>query len=207
MTAEGGAPLSRVYWHHVASLALVIALHLVLLAFALLPRRGLEGATTSLERIELRFSAMEVPAPRLQMQDKVPIGGAIGTTTSGRKRLGGANGHTSAPLEAQPEEGTSASPALDLSIRLAEPAGYTGGALAGHNPVRGPAAERFAMRRPVTGKDVIEGAAQLLGLWPPGYTSDPCPQIRRTLAELDQADERNHALIKDKLAERARYCR
>ena len=40
------------------------------------------------------------------------------------------------------------------------------------------------MRRPVRGKDVIEGTAQAIGLWPPGYTTDPCPRIRRNIANL-----------------------
>ena len=44
--------------------------------------------------------------------------------------------------------------------------------------------DRFRMRRQLSGKDVIEGAAQLLGTWPAGYTTDPCPRIERNIGAL-----------------------
>ncbi|MBW8366743.1 MAG: hypothetical protein K0M70_02665 [Arenimonas sp.] len=44
--------------------------------------------------------------------------------------------------------------------------------------------DRMRMRRQITGQDVVEGAAQLLGLWPPGYESDPCPRVQRNIANL-----------------------
>ncbi len=67
--------------------------------------------------------------------------------------------------------------------------------------------ERIPMRKPLTGKDVIEGAAQVLGLWPPGYTTDPCPRIRRNIDEFKtdgSADGR--ARLSDELSRQARYC-
>ena len=44
--------------------------------------------------------------------------------------------------------------------------------------------ERFRMRRQLSGKDVIEGAAQFLGTWPAGYTTDPCPRVERNIGAL-----------------------
>lgn len=44
--------------------------------------------------------------------------------------------------------------------------------------------DRIRMRRQISGKDVIEGAAQLVGLWPEGYTTDPCPRIGRNVGDL-----------------------
>lgn len=44
--------------------------------------------------------------------------------------------------------------------------------------------DRVRMRRQVTGQQVIEGAAQVLGFWPPGYESDPCPRVKRNIAGL-----------------------
>lgn len=35
------------------------------------------------------------------------------------------------------------------------------------------------LKRPVTGKWLVEQAAQTLGFWPPGYTDDPCPGINK----------------------------
>lgn len=43
---------------------------------------------------------------------------------------------------------------------------------------------RFRMRRQLSGKDVIEGTAKALGLWPAGYTTDPCPRIKRNIGAL-----------------------
>lgn len=44
--------------------------------------------------------------------------------------------------------------------------------------------EYFRMRDPITPEDVVKGTAQILGLWPPGYTTDPCPEIRESIEEL-----------------------
>lgn len=42
--------------------------------------------------------------------------------------------------------------------------------------------DRMGIRRQLTGQDIIEGAAKQLGLWPPGYESDPCPRVQRNIA-------------------------
>lgn len=67
--------------------------------------------------------------------------------------------------------------------------------------------ERIPMRKPLTGKDVIEGTAQILGFWPPGYTTDPCPRIRRNIDELktDGSASGRERLVRE-MARQARYC-
>ena len=44
--------------------------------------------------------------------------------------------------------------------------------------------DRLGLRRQLTGQMIIEGAAKQLGLWPPGYESDPCPRVKRNIAGL-----------------------
>lgn len=68
--------------------------------------------------------------------------------------------------------------------------------------------DRFRMRKPISGKDVIEGTAQLLGLWPPGYTTDPCPKIKHNIGGL-MADTRPAArkLLNEELRRQKTYCR
>lgn len=67
--------------------------------------------------------------------------------------------------------------------------------------------ERIPMRKPLTGKDVIEGTAQLLGFWPPGYTTDPCPRIRRNIDELKtDASAAGRERLDQEMARQARYC-
>ncbi|MDR6991738.1 hypothetical protein [Luteimonas sp. 3794] len=55
-----------------------------------------------------------------------------------------------------------------------------------HDPLQHrppPAADgRFAMRGPITPADIAKGIGQLFG--GPGYTQDPCPQIRRNIGNL-----------------------
>lgn len=68
--------------------------------------------------------------------------------------------------------------------------------------------DRFRMRKQISGKDVIEGTAQLLGLWPPGYTTDPCPKIKRNIGGL-MSDSRPAAreLLNEELRRQQTYCR
>jgi hypothetical protein len=67
--------------------------------------------------------------------------------------------------------------------------------------------ERIPMRKPLTGKDVIEGAAQILGFWPPGYTTDPCPRIRRNIDELKtDGSAAGRERLEQEMARQARYC-
>ena len=73
--------------------------------------------------------------------------------------------------------------------------------------MRTSAPNRFRMRKRISGKDVVEGTAQLLGLWPPGYTTDPCPTIRRNIGEL-MTDTRAgaRALLDEELWKQQAYC-
>lgn len=68
-----------------------------------------------------------------------------------------------------------------------------------------PAPERFRMREPVKGKDVIEGTARAIGLWPEGYTTDPCPRIRSNIGGLmtDTRPEARQALQEELRRRRA----
>ena len=67
--------------------------------------------------------------------------------------------------------------------------------------------ERIPMRKPLTCKDVIEGAAQILGFWPPGYTIDPCPRIRRNIDELKtDGSAAGRERLEQEMARQARYC-
>ncbi|PBS12044.1 hypothetical protein CMZ82_11365 [Lysobacteraceae bacterium NML93-0792] len=78
------------------------------------------------------------------------------------------------------------------------------------SPVRQDARpERFRMRRQVTPEDVVRGFAQLVGLWPPGYTDSPCPTLQRTIHDLAGSSaltDREHLLLQDAVAARSRYC-
>lgn len=67
--------------------------------------------------------------------------------------------------------------------------------------------DMFRMRRAVTGRDIVKGFAMLAGLWPPGYTDDPCPMLRKTVEQLYNSDNgRDATFMKDALEARDRFC-
>lgn len=71
-----------------------------------------------------------------------------------------------------------------------------------------PAPERFRMRRQRSPEAVVKGVAQLVGLWPPGYTDDSCPQISRNVEMLSQAgDAASRRQLHADLEIERRYCR
>lgn len=68
--------------------------------------------------------------------------------------------------------------------------------------------ERFRMRAPVTARQIVRDFGKLVGLWPPGYTDDPCPAIRR-LAESGPSTYRSEGerqQIADAILVRQRFC-
>jgi len=74
------------------------------------------------------------------------------------------------------------------------------------NPIREIPPERFKMKRSVTVEDVIRDVSRFLGLWPPGYTDDPCPDIQKKLNSLSGDPSANPDMVRDLLMVRARYC-
>jgi len=75
-----------------------------------------------------------------------------------------------------------------------------------HNPVREIPPERFRMKRSVTVEDVIRDVSRFLGLWPAGYTDDPCPDIQRKLNSFSGDPSANPDMVRELLMVRARYC-
>jgi len=89
------------------------------------------------------------------------------------------------------------SPALEFATRLPWER---------NSPIREIPPERFKMKRSVTVEDVIRDVSRFLGLWPPGYTDDPCPDIQRKLNSLSGNPSANPDTARDLLMIRARYC-
>lgn len=69
--------------------------------------------------------------------------------------------------------------------------------------------QRFRMKQQITVKVIVREFGKLAGLWPPGYTDDPCPAIKRSIDAYSQSgalDERSRELLKDTVAVRQRFC-
>jgi len=73
-----------------------------------------------------------------------------------------------------------------------------------------PAPERFKVRAKITTELIVREFGRLAGLWPPGYTDDPCPGINRTLEEgksIGVASEAERRLLADAAMVHQRFCR
>jgi len=71
-----------------------------------------------------------------------------------------------------------------------------------------PPPERFRAKSLITVQQIVRDFGRLAGLWPPGYTDDPCPAIRRAAESASAADptDRERQLIADAVLVRQRFC-
>lgn len=64
------------------------------------------------------------------------------------------------------------------------------------------------MRRQLSSQYVIEGTARVLGMWPPGYESDPCPRVQRNIANnMTDTSAGGRARLADDLRRQRVACR
>lgn len=83
--------------------------------------------------------------------------------------------------------------------------------LIGRRPVHAAFQERqryFRMRPQMSPQQIIAGVAQFLGLWPPGYTDDPCELGKQDLQYFqDAVDERDRQALRDAIHQVSANCR
>lgn len=66
----------------------------------------------------------------------------------------------------------------------------------------------FRMRPQMSPQQIIAGVAQFLGLWPPGYTDDPCGLGKQDLQYFqDAVDERDRQALRDAIHQVSANCR
>ncbi|HRN62365.1 MAG TPA: hypothetical protein PK743_08715 [Luteimonas sp.] len=123
-----------------------------------------------------------------------------------------------APRPALAQRESLAAPSSDeprpLSAVFLEQASALARAEAGHdfrrNPltdrpvlIAAPPPERIRMREALTAAQVVAGIGQLFG--GPGYSTDPCPQIRRNLGNLRTAGADNE-LLQEEIRRHQQFC-
>ncbi len=73
--------------------------------------------------------------------------------------------------------------------------------------VRDRGGERFRMTRGLTPEQIVQGIAQSLRMWPPGYVVDPC---RSSTAQVDYfqnaLNERDRDLLREALIHQRQDC-
>ena len=66
--------------------------------------------------------------------------------------------------------------------------------------------ERFRMREAPSLASFVRAVAQTL-FWPPGYTDDPCPGLKKAVRMFsDASTERERGLLEDAVLLESRYC-
>lgn len=166
------------------------------------------GAVLPAATIEVVLLAPPVPLPLI-----APASPDAAATTAAREL---APRHSTQPAPETPTDTTQASPdtptRLDYGALLGE---TTAIEFATRPPGQRDAygtpfdmrPERFRMCRQVTPEDVVRGFAQLVGLWPPGYTDSPCPAIRGLIATTpEMPSPLELALLRDAVLAREQFC-
>lgn len=196
-------------WRHPCAIAVVIAVHGLLLEVLLGP-----GPATWVDdeegRLSVRWLPRPAPLPVLVIRDPAP------------------------PAAARPAP-PSVPPASSVVLPAAPPfpASPDAGPLNLHVPVLGPGSDglgsatfaprligrrdahhafdpppkRFRMKRGLTPEQIVQGIAQALQMWPPGYVVDPC-QLNTAQVDYFQnaVDERDRDLLREALIDQRQDC-
>ena len=76
----------------------------------------------------------------------------------------------------------------------------------GYNPIRTGPPERFRMRETASLAAIVREVSKTL-FWPPGYTDDPCPGLKKAVEMFSEAStDRQRGLLEDAVLLRSRYC-
>lgn len=80
--------------------------------------------------------------------------------------------------------------------------------LQSRNPVGLGLPTRFKLRTPVSVKSMLELISKGSGMWPPGYTTDPCPEIKRNVAGLlADISPAGRSRLEEEMRREQAYCR
>lgn len=64
------------------------------------------------------------------------------------------------------------------------------------------------MKSPTSGRQVVRTVAKSIGLWPPGYTDDPCPDLQQDVERfVSNPSAAGRAQFDRNTELMARYCR
>jgi len=76
------------------------------------------------------------------------------------------------------------------------------------HPAFAPRRNYFRIRRQMSPEQIVQGVAQLLGLWPPGYTVDPCELGRQDMGYFQGAvEERDREALRQAVQVVSARCR
>ncbi len=76
------------------------------------------------------------------------------------------------------------------------------------HPAFGPRRNYFRIRRQMSPEQIVHGVAQLLGLWPPGYTVDPCELGKQNMQYFQNAvEEADRDLLRAAVLQVSARCR
>ncbi|MGE6333839.1 hypothetical protein [Stenotrophomonas sp. NPDC077659] len=192
------APVVALRWSDSPQVPRTVAWLVVVLLHALLGAwLWQSGRLDPLARDEDRIGLRWLPPVPRPVDDRVAPETASAAPPAARPTSHAVRAETS------PELAESDIPAETMPLRLGLPAdGIAGGdgitawgvapKLIGRREVHAAFAPRrhhFRIRRTMTPEQIVQGAAQLLGTWPPGYIVDPCALGRQDMEYFQGAVE------------------
>jgi hypothetical protein len=191
----------------VATWALVVVVHLALvwgLTRPLPPQGSLDAAPLQIHWIERAMSRPHPPPPEAPASARSQA--ARPAPTAQDTRI--SEVHAPEPAAAVREEvGALSAVFLEQGRRWVEDAAPIGNFQSNPLAVREdlialPRTDRFRMRDPVTPERVVQAVGVLFG--GADYSTDPCPRVRRNLANLATGSDR--ALVEEEVRRHRQFC-
>lgn len=182
---DGGREL---FWVGITATMMV---HLVIAAFLAIYRVPMPATPVETVRTRLEF----LPAPRPTVVAKQSVRSTAKTTPSPAPRSDRSSLTTKVITRIEPaaaSPGLAPSPGKEATLTTSSEGWFSGARATetapkpdvlrrNRNPRFGELAPRMSlnMKRPISGHQVISSVAKTIGLWPPGYTDDPCPDLQK----------------------------
>lgn len=195
----------------------VLLVHLLMLLWLLHAGRMLPGGHDR-SRISLRWlpAEQDVAMPTDDASPPLPV---TVTRQASAPPMGRITDTTAPPLRSGTPQAAGIS---DTPLRLDLPAGSIDGGdgitaegvaarLIGRrdvHPAFGPRPARFRIRAQMTPEQIVQGVAQLLGNWPPGYMVDPCRLGQQDMDYFQNAvEEMDRQLLREAVLQVSARCR
>lgn len=196
-----------------AAWGVVLAVHVLIGAWLMHTTRT-AGPPADPHRISLRWLT---PPPQLVEAPALPSTALSTPASRPRTTVSLRQPAADRPMDTLVETAQTPATPLDLGLRSGAVSGGDGieaallaPKLIGRRDVHAAFQDRpryFRMRPQMSPQQVLQGIAQYLGLWPPGYTVDPCTLGRQDMQYFhDAVDDQDRQALRDAIHQASARC-